>query len=239
MRIDAHSHILPGIDDGSDSLDMSIEMLKLEAQQGIEHVIATPHFYAKHDNPDRFIRRRDRAEVQLREEMAKHSGLPTLSMGAEVYFFRGISQWDALADLTFGEKKYILLEMPVCPWTESMLEEVEQIYTRRGITPVIAHVDRYIRPFRTHGIPHRLAKMPVLVQANAGFFLCRSTRNMALKMLRCGQIHLLGSDCHNLSDRSPCLGAAYQLVEDRLGSEWLCKIDHHGAQLLQLDEYII
>ena len=49
--VDFHSHILPGIDDGSASLEESIELLKREAEQGINHVVATPHFYAQHDTP--------------------------------------------------------------------------------------------------------------------------------------------------------------------------------------------
>ena len=91
MRIDAHSHILPGIDDGSKSLERSIEMLKMEARQGIDHVIATPHFYAKYDDPDKFLQRRAAAERELRAEMVKIPGLPSLSVGAEVYYFRGMS----------------------------------------------------------------------------------------------------------------------------------------------------
>ena len=56
--IDFHSHILPGIDDGSRSLEESLEMLSLEAQCGIRHVVATPHFYPGHDHPSRFLARR-------------------------------------------------------------------------------------------------------------------------------------------------------------------------------------
>ena len=82
--IDFHSHILPEIDDGSASVEQSIEMLRMEAEQGIGHVIATPHFYAKYDTPKNFLEKRNEAEARLREEMAKHEGLPHLSVGAEV-----------------------------------------------------------------------------------------------------------------------------------------------------------
>ena len=59
--IDFHSHVLPGIDDGSKSVEQSIAMLKREAEQGITHVVATPHFYPQEDRPEKFLRRREKA----------------------------------------------------------------------------------------------------------------------------------------------------------------------------------
>lgn len=212
MIVDFHSHILPGIDDGSCSVEESIALLRMEAEQGIGHVVATPHFYAKHDTPERFLARRAEAEIRLREEMERHSGLPRLSIGAEVHFFPGISHSDALAQLTIDQNGCILLEMPVCRWTESMYQEMEDIQLWQGITPVIAHVDRYISPLRMVGIPEHLEKLPVLIQANASFFLRGTTKRMALKMLQKNQIHLLGSDCHNLTERVPNLGPAVSLI---------------------------
>ena len=94
--VDFHSHILPGIDDGSQSVEESLALLRMEAEQGIRRVVATPHFYPRHDTPDRFLRRRARAEEILRDEMAKEPGLPELCIGAEVYFFSGISESDAI-----------------------------------------------------------------------------------------------------------------------------------------------
>lgn len=230
--VDFHSHILPGIDDGSASVAESIEMLKREAAQGITHVVATPHFYARHDSPERFLARRGEAEVRLREEMEKHAGLPRLSVGAEVYYFPGISESDALYQLTIDEKNSILLEMPQAAWTKHMYGEMEAIAVRRGFTTIIAHVDRYIAPFRTHGIPDRLAELPVLVQANAEFFLQRYTARMALRMLKEDRIHLLGSDCHNLSSRAPNLGAAAAYIEKHLGTGALDRVNGYAQSAL-------
>ena len=129
-----------------------------------------PHFYARYETPEEFLRKRDHAEEILRAEMKGIDRLPQLSVGAEVYFFRGISESEFLPQLTIQGNRCILIEMPPSPWTESMYRELENIWCRRQITPVIAHIDRYIRPFRTFGIPERLAELPVLVQANAGFF---------------------------------------------------------------------
>ena len=230
--IDFHSHILPRIDDGSASLEESIAMLRMEAEQGIGRVVATPHFYPRHDEPQAFLSRRREAELRLREEMARHSGLPELSIGAEVHFFSGISESDVLSQLTIDSKSCILLEMPQSPWTEAMYRELEQIPARQGITPVIAHVDRYIGPFRTHGIPERLAELPVLVQANASFFLQRSTARMALRMLKRDQIQLLGSDCHDLDNRPPRLGDAVEKILGSLGREALDHIAGYQCSVL-------
>lgn len=230
--IDAHSHILPGIDDGSASLEESISMLRVSAQQGVSHVIATPHFYAHHDKPERFLEKRAQAEAALRQEMARHEGIPKLHIGAEVYFFSGISDSELINQLTIDKKRCILIEMPSVPWTESMFRELEEIHRKQGLTPVIAHVDRYIRPFHTYKIPERLAELPVLVQANASFFLHPSTAGMAMRLLRRDQIHLLGSDCHDLTDRKPNLGAAAALIKKRLGEAALARLKDYGDELL-------
>lgn len=232
MVTDFHSHILPGIDDGSKSVQESIAMLQLEAEQGVTHVVATPHFYPHHDDPERFLRRRERAELRLREEMEKYPGLPELSIGAEIYFFSGISDSDFLKQLTIDQKGCILLEMPVSPWSDSMFREIADIPAKQGLTPIIAHVDRYISPFRTHGIPERLKKLPVYVQANASFFLHSTTRRMALRMLKGNQIHLLGSDCHNMSSRLPNLGKAVQIIEERFDPDVTERICSFESEIL-------
>ena len=74
MVTDFHSHILPGVDDGSSSLEQSLQMLRMEAEQGIRHVVATPHFYARYDAPETFLEKRSRAEALLREAMEKNPG---------------------------------------------------------------------------------------------------------------------------------------------------------------------
>ena len=232
MIIDFHTHILPGIDDGSADLAQSVAMLRMEAEQGITHVVATPHFYAGHHTPEVFLQNRDAAEAALRQEMAKHSGLPQLHVGAEVSFFRGMSDSLQLEQLTIRGSSCILVEMPLPPWSDAHYRELEAIREKRGLTPIIAHIDRYIAPFRTHGIPARLAQLPVLVQANAGFFREWPTASMALRLLRRGQIHLLGSDCHNTDSRKPDLGAAVQIIRRKLGPEALERLNAWGESVL-------
>ncbi len=216
---DFHSHILPGIDDGSPDLETSLEMLTREAAQGIRRVVATPHFYPRYEDPEQFLHRRARAEEALRQAMAQKPGLPQLLVGAEVYYFPGISESEWLPMLTIQGTDALLIEMPPAPWSGAMYRELADIREKRGFIPVIAHVDRYIGRFRTFGIPEKLRELPVLVQANASFFLERSAQ--AMKLLKADQIQLLGSDCHNLADRAPNLAEAKKQILKKLGPEIL------------------
>lgn len=230
--VDFHSHILPGIDDGSKTAEESIAMLTMAAEQGIQCVVATPHFYPGYDRPERFLENRARAEAELREAMKDRQNLPEVIVGAEVYFFRGISQSELLPELTIQGKRCILLEMPPAPWSEDIYRELEEIWDKWGVTPIIAHIDRYIAPFRTYGIPERLSRLPVLVQANAEFFLGKFTGPMALRMLKKDQIQLLGSDCHNLTSRKPNLGQALEKIRQKLGQETVDEIHAFASEVL-------
>lgn len=232
MMIDMHSHVLPTVDDGSKSVEESIALLEMEARQGVTHVVATPHFYARHDQPDRFLARRAEALCRLREAMDAHGDLPELSVGAEVLFFRGISQSDVLDELTIGEGKYILIEMEELPWEKSVYQELEDISRNRGLRPVIAHVERYLPPLQANRHMARLLELPVLIQCNADFFLNRRTRHMAMRMLRRKQIHLLGSDCHSVAHRPPEMGAAAELIRKTLGQGALDDIEANGKMVL-------
>lgn len=231
-RVDFHSHILPGVDDGSRSVEESLEMLRAEAAQGIGTVVATPHFYAQHDAPERFLNRRAAAWEKLRAAMEEEPELPAVILGAEVYYFPGISHSEALSRLVIGQTGYLLLEMPSAPWTQNMYQEMENIYTKHGITPVIAHIDRYISPLRHRQILERLENLPVLVQANSAFFLRPTTAPLALRMLKEKRIHLLGSDCHNTGARKPELGRAVEKIEKHMGASAMEQIGYYEKLVL-------
>ena len=227
--IDFHTHILPGIDDGSSCLKHSIQMLEQEMAQGIDRVVLTPHFYPNHDSPERFLRRRQRAVQELHQVLAERDDLPKVAVGAEIKFFDGISDCEYLSDMAISGTRCVLVEMPTTVWTERMLDELIGIRQKQGLIPIIAHIDRYISPFRTHGIPEKLAGLPVLVQANAEFFIRPFTRPTALKLLSAERIHLLGSDCHNLQTRTPNLAQAIDIIVRKLGKETIERINASQA----------
>ena len=233
MVIDVHTHVLPGMDDGSASSDESIAMLREEAGKGIRTVVATPHFYARYDQPEEFFRRREAAMERLEKAMEGHSDLPEVKLGAEVYFFPGMSDSNVLQQLAIDGKRCVLVEMPMGKWTDRMYRELADIRSRQDLIPIVAHLDRYLNRFNAPGILRKLEELPVLIQANASFFLRPSTVNMAMKMLRRGQIHLLGSDCHNMDQRKPWLGEAVELIRQRLGEDVLKQIHDNQEFVFQ------
>jgi len=212
---DLHSHILPGIDDGSRSLEESLVMLSMEADQGVGVVAATPHFDPRRDSPEAFLDRRNAAAQALTRAMGEDPRLPRILLGAEVRYCPGISQWDALPQLTLEGGKALLLEMPGGPWNEELCQELSRIASERGITPVIAHVERCLRPSGNESIFRTLEELPVLAQANSSFFCNIFTARRAMGMLRAGWIHLLGSDCHSSSRRKPDLIRAVNRIGRR------------------------
>ena len=216
---DFHSHFLPGIDDGSDSVETSLQMLALWRGPGrVDRLCATPHFYAEHNTPGRFLRRRARALASLTQAAADQGvPLPEILLGGEVRFFDGIGAAEDLPALCLEGTNLLLLEMPFVPWTDRMLGEVAEL-RRRGLTPVAAHVERYMG-FNSARMMRAFFDLDILIQCNAEFFLTRHTARKALRMLDRGQIHFLGSDAHNTTTRRPNLAEALSLIEKKLGPD--------------------
>lgn len=233
MITDFHSHILPAIDDGSKNIEESLGMLRCMREQGINRVIATPHFYADRDRPENFLRRRQRALDEVLEAIGAADGFPEILLGAEVAYFHGMGESRALQDLVIEGTQAILVEMPMGRWSPAMYAELERIQRVQGLVPIVAHVDRYLGRFRDYGIPDALGELPVLVQANASFFLHRESARKALKLLERDQVHVLGSDAHNLTTRRPNLGHAVAAIEARLGQQALERIAGWQAQILR------
>lgn len=224
MVADFHTHILPGIDDGSSCVEESLAMLQMEKEQGIDTVVVTPHFYPQEDRPERFLKRRKEAFELLSSKISADDKLPHIIQGAEVYYFKGIGQWDGLKDLAIENTNYLLLEMPMTKWDSRMYDDIYDIYRSQGLIPVIAHLDRYINIFNVKGVLDNLGELPVVVQANASFFLDKSSRRLALKLLKNNVINIIGSDCHNIGTRKPNLGAAVEVIQQQLGAEYIDRI---------------
>ena len=191
-------------------------MLAAASAQGIHRMVATPHFYPFEDDPRLFLERRSAAEARLRRAMGendKNNAFPQLLMGAEVYYFDGISTSNAVEALCIADTGLLLLEMPFEPWSDRMLHEILHLHDRPGITVLMAHIERYLRFVKPRALDV-LREYGVLMQSNAEFFLSSKTRRRALRMLRRGQIHFLGSDCHNTDTRPQRMGEALALLAD-------------------------
>lgn len=227
--IDWHSHILPKMDDGSKSVEESLELLSMLSAQGVDTVIATPHFYANDESVDRFLERR--AECYGRLCDALPDGVPKILLGAEVSYYSGISRLEGLSRLCIEGTDLLLLEMPFTHWSDSVIREVIEIATQRSVTVILAHIERYI-DMQSGGVFDELREYGVLMQVNASFFCRMTTKRHACKLLAKGKIQLIGSDTHNVSHRPPMLDAAYSTIERKLGNEFLNEINGYGHFLL-------
>ena len=227
--IDFHSHILPGIDDGSKSVKMSLQMLSAMRDQSIDTVIATSHFYATQRSPRRFLERREQAWDLLAPELPDSA--PDIILGAEVLYFPGISHMAELPQLCFEGTNILLLEMPFDSWTEYCIREVRELARSGEFTILLAHIERYYYK-QPVSVWDDFLSEGVLMQSNADFFLPFRARRKALKLLREGRIHLLGTDAHNTSARAPRMAEAVAMIRKHLGPDPLREIDRLGEKLL-------
>lgn len=222
--IDVHTHILPRMDDGSKSAEESIRMLKMQAEQGVRCVVASPHFYAEQESPQEFLHRRQKAYETLTAEIERQNlkgQLPQIRLGAEVRYFEGISHSDVIQNLKIEGTELLLLEMPFVSWSKRIIQEVQIIRQQPQMTVLLAHVERY-RGIQGFFFERKLEEIGALIQSNAEFFLNKKSRKKALHLFEQGKINLLGSDCHNCTVRPPNLGEAMQLLTEKFGNSAVC-----------------
>ncbi len=215
--IDFHAHILPKMDDGSRSTDESVKMLLALKEQGIDTVAATPHFYANDESVQAFLKRRQASFEALKS--AAPDGMPGIILGAEVKYYEGISRLDGLESLCLQGTRLLLLEMPMKSWTEYNVRELIDISCSGKIIPVLAHIERYMR-FQHKGMFDMLPENDVLMQINASFVCGMLTKSKAIALLGRRRAHFIGSDCHNMSDRPPNIGKAYEIIRKKLGEDF-------------------
>lgn len=214
---DNHTHILPGMDDGAKTPEISIQMLQMELDQGVDTVVLTPHCYRDHERPDQFLaRRRERFEV-LQEAIEKtNAAVPRLQLGAEVAWAPHLAEWDELDELCFQGTKNMLLEMPFRPWSDSMIDQIYDMMGKRGITPIFAHLERYIKDQKASHI-QEIISMGTPIQISCAPLLHWGSRRPLVKMLRNHTAHLLATDCHNLTSRQPNMKPGLDVVTKVLG----------------------
>lgn len=231
--IDFHSHILPKLDDGSKSTDMSLEMLSKSFDYGIDVMVATPHFYIKHNTVDNFISQRSASYNALMGKVKAYgTDLPDIVLGAEVYYFDSLCALPDIEKLCIADTKYLLLEMPFAPWTSKMVGTVEKLVYDCGITPVMAHIDRYLEFQKHNSYIDDIIGLGAVIQMNGEYINGFFTRGSALKLIKNGTVSLLGSDCHNLDTRAPNLDKSFRIIRDKCGQKTLDKIDACGREIL-------
>jgi len=233
--IDFHTHVLPGIDDGSRGTDMSMQMLETSYNYGIDVMVATPHFYIRHTDVESFLRhRKDSYRALMHKAKSRNTPIPDIRLGAEVFYFTGISALEDLDKLCIEGTKYLLLEMPFMEWSEKVIAEVEKIVYDRSITPIIAHLDRYLA-FQAHNdYVMDLIRLGAVIQMNGDYVNGLFTRKNAISLIEDEVVNLLGSDCHNMQKRAPNLDKTFSIIRRKCGQEVLDRIDSCGRRILNL-----
>ncbi len=223
---DFHSHILPGIDDGCQNTEESIAVLKEMGKQGITRVVATPHYSANGElSPLEYLEKRKRAEEELFSKVEGISNIPEIICGAEVKYFQGISGVEEVSKLKIGNTELLLLEMPFCEWSNSVIAEVKSLYEKIGVIPLLAHIERFLSFQKRKDLIYELKDSDILIQANAEFILGTFSSHKAIKMIKNREIDLLGSDTHNMADRKPNLGLAIEKVRKKAGQEYIDRFE--------------
>ena len=235
--IDLHTHILPGVDDGAKDPATSLRMLRLQREQGVDTVVLTPHFYGYRESAEQFLERRNEAERQLREAVKalpeqEAAGLPEMILGCEVAWTSALRESSCLEQLCIAGTRTMLLELPFTPWDKTLSRQIRDLMERTGITPVLAHLERYLKLQNRERVMEIL-ELGLPVQISADAFLHLLSRGRALNALK-DWAHVVASDCHDPEKRRPCLGEAAAVIGKKLGGDAAAAMEHCARELAGL-----
>lgn len=216
--IDLHCHLMPYVDDGAANLEESIELLEMQARQGVKEICLTPHLRSgMFGTSDQEVR----LGYERLCQVVRDEGIPIkLHLGREYFFDSEFSS--RLRDRTvipLGGSNTVLVEFPhdcsVAPFWETAYMCLDA-----GITPLFAHVERY-QAVREHpAVLRDLAENGVLAQLNASSLLGQEglrLKHTAWKLLKLGLIHVIASDSHNTDSRRPNLEQCRSVLEKKSG----------------------
>lgn len=212
---DIHCHILPGLDEGSQSMEESLRMLQVAREDGISGIVATPHIInGVYHNTREIIER----TVSALKDSAGYFGIYT---GAEIRIDRDLAaRVDSNEIPLINNKKFILLELPayvIPPLNE--LEIIIKGLRNRRISPIFAHPDRNMPILKDLSIMERLVRCGALFQMTAMSVTDRSAHKSVLKMIKKGYIHAVASDAHDTAKRPPILSVAYETISRKIANE--------------------
>ena len=212
MLFDIHTHILPGMDDGAASSGESCAMLRALKEQGVGAIIATPHFKGHRDTLQGFFARRDACYERL---MQHYDGevMPEIYLGAEVRYFKGITESPDFPKLALGKSSYILLEPPYGAFPDGMAAELKNFVNLGGGKLIIAHVDRYLADNPWDTVCALCDGEGIRGQVNAEALLRFIGRKKAVALLENRICSYLADDTHDMAKRRPMMAPALKQIE--------------------------
>ncbi len=239
---DFHNHILPNVDDGSTSLEMSLRMLHTAAEQGITDVVNTVHFqHPKVDGKDISVKACLPVLETLQTESDKQGLGIKLHLGAEVFYLPNLLDIREHSMVTMGHGKYMLIEFLTRDLPSSHRQVLFDL-KMNGITPIIAHPERYKPVQEDLGIVGRWIRAGCLIQVDAGSItgiLGKSAHRSAIDIVRANLCQLVGSDAHDDQKRNFCLKEAVTVCKSLAGGITESWVTVNPMKILQGDTIIV
>lgn len=224
---DIHTHILPGVDDGSPDMETSMAMVDIAYSQGTRRLFLTPHYMSGHNDyePGSLKPRFAEAEQEIKR---KYPALE-LYLGSEVYYTQGCVE-DLRAGLipTMAGSRYVLVEFSPKDSYEKIYQATREI-TNAGYLMLIAHVERYLCLEKKRDRIEKLADMGAYFQTNASAIVRGEGHTPSQvsrwnrKMVTDGRISFFGSDAHDMRYRAPRVAEA---------AEWIRRKEPSYADLI-------
>lgn len=232
MTTDFHSHILPGIDDGSSNLDITKRMIDIELNSGVDTIVATPHYYCDKQSIEDFLFARNNAYKQVRDYYADNMfKLPDIKLGAEVYYSHYLNNISNIKPLCIEDTNYLLLELPYKEITSFVIDGILSLADNNGVNLVIAHIERYLN-FTSYKSLLPLLNSGVLGQINCGSLLDHKTRKRVYKFIKDDYVHLIGTDAHNDTSRPPYMSEALSVLSKKFSPNFTKKIMFNATAVL-------
>ncbi|TGB01713.1 tyrosine-protein phosphatase [Halobacillus salinus] len=239
--IDIHSHLLPGVDDGSETFNESIEMAKKALEDGIDTIVATPHHRNElYDNYKNDIKLQvSELNRKLKEENVPVKVLPGQEIHLHGELMTGIKE-DEIISLG-GDSNFLLIEFPtshVPRYANQMLYDLQI----EGYRPIIAHPERNQEILEQPDVLYSLVKKGAFAQVNAGS-LCgdhgSKVKKLSYQLIEHNLAHLVASDAHRVDKKSFRLSEAYSKVEKKLGSEFQYMLMENAQAVVDGDPLIL
>jgi len=239
--IDLHSHILPELDDGAQSMEESLEMARIAERDGIEKIVATPHlFRGNFIHEDLNIIEKKRSE--LSQALKENNIIVEILAGAEVHISHNLI--DEIRknrdNLVLNQSSYMFVEFP----SDLVFLGVKNLFfelMNEGINPIIAHPERNSVFIHNPSMLYELIQMGGLSQANSGSFsglYGRRVEEAVLHFLELNLIHFIASDSHNTHSLVSRLSEAVKRARMIVGEEKACALVKDNPQAVLDDEEV-
>lgn len=215
--LDMHTHILYGVDDGPQTIEGTIQMLKAAVEEGITDLVVTPHAYNPKYNVKQEVMHRQINELT---DIVKQLVLPLrLHIGQEIHLHEHLVENILSGEaITLAKSRYLLLELPFYT-VPAYTFQIIQTLIENGFTPIIAHPEKNRSIVENPRILTKLIHQGALAQITAGSLtghFGRHTQKVALQLVQANLIHCYGSDAHNASLRPYLFSKGLDILEKKV-----------------------